>query len=165
MACYTYIYMLCIQQYYITMLYFVKKNCQYQNLGLLFILYLFLLTFIFWQCSPAEFVTVTRALSRLSLTVKTLRESVDIKSVLLKDIFIQMPSLLEGIDSFLASINEKAVRWVYSYIIKHLMHIYVYLIHIHVYVNYGHEQKGEVKGDALKKPPQSKSQVKLCFLL
>ncbi|XP_030832222.1 DNA mismatch repair protein Msh3 [Strongylocentrotus purpuratus] len=62
------------------------------------------------KCSPAEFVTVTRALSRLSLTVKTLRESVDIKSVLLKDILIQMPSLLEGIDSFLASINEKAVR-------------------------------------------------------
>ncbi|XP_063953870.1 DNA mismatch repair protein Msh3-like isoform X2 [Lytechinus pictus] len=62
------------------------------------------------KCSASQFVIVTRSLSRLSLAVKTVHETINIKSGLLKDIFTRVPSLLEGIESFLVAINETAVK-------------------------------------------------------
>ncbi|XP_071506743.1 DNA mismatch repair protein Msh3-like [Diadema antillarum] len=62
------------------------------------------------KCSAAEFLNVVRSLAKLKLAFQTLEGSMHIKSALLQSVFSEIPCLLDGVESFLAAINEKAVR-------------------------------------------------------
>ncbi|XP_038077644.1 DNA mismatch repair protein Msh3-like [Patiria miniata] len=64
------------------------------------------------KCSSAEFYTVVKSLSKLCHTLSSLQQLAkrEMTSELLKVIFTETPSLLEGVNEFLLSINEKAAK-------------------------------------------------------